>query len=232
MLEPVAHALSLAHDKGICHRDLKPGNVFVVGEPRGADFTVKLLDFGVATFFSDAWRTLGGRRRVVGANAFTPAYGAPEQFSSAYGVTGPWTDVFALALILVELVAGREPMGDLTTEELSRVATNPLRRPTPAALGVEVPPAAERVLAKALAVYPAERWQTVGTFWAALREALNPTVAEPPAATSSHPSLGVTPAGALLIALALAAAGMSGHDAAHGAARAATAEAHALADFR
>jgi len=101
LLQPIAHALALAHSKGICHRDLKPGNVVLLGDARSASCTPKLLDFGVASFFSDARRTLSGRRRSLPACGFTPSYAAPEQFSEAYGIAGPWTDVFALALLVV-----------------------------------------------------------------------------------------------------------------------------------
>jgi serine/threonine protein kinase len=207
LLDPLARALALAHAKGICHRDLKPGNVFVLGDPRGDDATVKLLDFGVASFFTDARRTID-RGPSVPQCGYTPSYAAPEQFSDAYGVTGPWTDVFALALIVVELVAGREALGDGSTEELSRVATNLGRRPTPAALGVSLPVGVEGVLDRALAVFPAERWQTAGSFWGALREALEHGV-PPDVPRLARPSPHVAPTVALLVAAALAASGVT-----------------------
>jgi serine/threonine protein kinase len=223
LLTPIAQALALAHAKGICHRDLKPGNVFVLGDPRARDCTVKLLDFGVASFFGDARRTMP--RRPVAAHAFTPSYAAPEQFSSAYGISGPWTDVFALALMFVELVAGREPIGDGPTEQLARIVTDPLRRPTPWTLGARVPDEIERVVARALSVYPAERWQTAGSFWQALRDAMraSPAVesapqAEPPPSSAAGPSGSpssraprIAPAAAIVLALALAASAASDH---------------------
>jgi serine/threonine protein kinase len=189
MLDPIACALALAHGKGICHRDLKPGNVVLLGDARSGVCTLKLLDFGVASFFGDARWGLPESNRWIDTNGtacgFTPSYGAPEQFSEAYGVTGPWTDVFALALLVVELLTGREPMGDGRTEDLARVAVDPRRRPTPRARGVDVPRAVEEVMARALAVYPAERWQTAGSFWTALRRAMHR-----PSATSSPPRPG------------------------------------------
>jgi serine/threonine protein kinase len=226
LLSPIAQALALAHTKGICHRDLKPGNVFVLGDPRASGCTVKLLDFGVASFFCDVGRTVP-RRYAVAAHAFTPMYAAPEQFSDAYGITGPWTDVFALALILVELLIGREPIGDGPTEQLARIVTDPVRRPTPRTLGASVPDEVERVLARALTLYPAERWQTAGSFWQALREALKaPRVERRPAplpSPSPSPSLPapsspapsrmtrVAPTAAVVLALALAVSAVSDH---------------------
>jgi serine/threonine protein kinase len=121
----------------------------------------------------------------VDAYGFTPSYGAPEQFSKTYGITGPWTDVFALALILVELVTGKEPLGNGTAEQMTRIATDPDRRPTPRAMGAKISDAVERVFSRALSVLPAERWQTVGTFWHALHEAM--AVVEAPARVSVTP---------------------------------------------
>jgi eukaryotic-like serine/threonine-protein kinase len=210
LLEPIAHALALAHRKGICHRDLKPGNIFVLGDARGDERITKLLDFGTASFFSDARRALSERWPALQSCAFTPQYAAPEQFSAGYGVTGPWTDVFALALIFVELVSGTEPMGDGTTDELVKVATDPKRRPTPRALALSVPDEVEAALLRALAVYPAERWQTAGSFWSALRDAMNAQVAKPvpPLAPRSRR---VAPAAAFAIALTMAASAISDH---------------------
>jgi serine/threonine protein kinase len=216
LLDPVAQALSLAHAKGICHRDLKPGNVVLLGTPRGPSCTPKLLDFGVAGFFSDMRWTLAQRGRSMHACGFTPSYAAPEQFSEAYGITGPWTDVFALALLVVELVAGREPMGEGTTEELGRVAVDPRRRPTPRALGANVPDAVEDVLSRALSVYPAERWQTAGTFWNALREAMKEQPGRPAAREGAvvvrERRAGTAPATAAAVALVLSLAVLASSD--------------------
>src|SRR5579883_928638 len=144
LLEPIARALEVAHGRGICHRDLKPGNLVLQGDARDAGVTtIKLLDFGTAGFFSEARRSLAASRadgsRARDVSGFTPSYGAPEQFSPAYGVTGPWTDVFALALIVVELVSGCEPMGEgRSLQEYAEAATDPRWRPTPRAIGADV----------------------------------------------------------------------------------------------
>jgi formylglycine-generating enzyme required for sulfatase activity len=172
LLDPAAEALALAHRKGIAHRDVKPGNVFVLGDARG-EGTVKLLDFGIAKVVSDAQKMAGSFTKTSGkVTSFTPAYGAPEQFSRTHGSTGPWTDVFSLALIVVEIVTGRDPLEGDDFVQLAVASANPDRRPTPRTLGASVSDEVEAVLAKAIAVKPADRWQTAGEFWNALRQAV------------------------------------------------------------
>jgi formylglycine-generating enzyme required for sulfatase activity len=171
-LDPAAEALALAHRKGIAHRDVKPGNVFVLGDPRG-DGTVKLLDFGIAKVVADVQKMAGSFTKTSGkVTSFTPAYGAPEQFSRTVGATGPWTDVFALALIVVEALTGREPLEGDDYVQLAVASGNPDRRPTPRTLGASVSDDVEAVLAKALAIKPSDRWPTAGEFWNALRQAV------------------------------------------------------------
>jgi len=171
LLDPAAEALALAHRKGIAHRDVKPGNVFVLGDPRG-DCTVKILDFGIAKVVSDAQKMAGSFTKTSGqVTSFTPAYGAPEQFSRTHGATGPWTDVFSLALIATEIATGREPLEGDDFLQLAFSSANPDRRPTPRTLGAQVTDEVEQVFRKALSVKPSERFQSGGDFWNALRQA-------------------------------------------------------------
>ena len=172
LLDPASEALALAHRKGVAHRDVKPGNIFVIGDARG-EATVKLLDFGIAKVASDAQKMAGTFAKTSGqVTSFTPAYGAPEQFSRSHGSTGPWTDVFALALIVVETLIGREALDGDDFVQLAVSSGNPDRRPTPRTLGASVSDEVEAVLARAVAVKPSDRWQTAGEFWNALRRAM------------------------------------------------------------
>jgi formylglycine-generating enzyme required for sulfatase activity len=173
LLEPAAEALALAHVRGIAHRDVKPANVFVLGDARADTSTVKLLDFGIAKVVQDVQKMSGAFSKTAGqVTSFTPAYGAPEQFSRSVGATGPWTDVFALALVIVELLTQRDPLDGDDFMVLAFSATNPGTRPTPRTRGAVVTDAVEAVVARALAVKPGERYATAGEFWNALRAAL------------------------------------------------------------
>lgn len=168
LLDPAAEALALAHKKGIAHRDVKPANVFVLGDPRGADTSVKLLDFGIAKVVQDAQK-MGFGKTAGHMTSFTPSYGAPEQFNRAYGATGPWTDVFALSLVVLEVLTGREPIAGDSLVQLAYASSDPGARPTPRTFGLRVSDEVEAVFQKSVAVKPEDRHQTVGEFWNALR---------------------------------------------------------------
>ena len=178
-LAPICAAVDVVHEHGVAHRDLKPANILVFGgDPRTGEAGVKILDFGVAKMMLDNQR-FQAALAVTGKalHAFTPHYGAPEQFSRRHGATGPWTDVYALALIAVELLAGREALQGNDLVELSTASCNDRTRPTPRTLGVSVPRAVEDVFRKALAVRPDQRFARARDFWAAFENALEGTPA-------------------------------------------------------
>jgi serine/threonine protein kinase len=168
LLEPAARALEAAHEQDVVHRDVKPANL-ILADVRGRK-TLKVLDFGVAKVMS----TATARRQAntgVSFQAFTLPYAAPEQLDSGRGGTGPWTDVYALALVFVEVIAGRRAYRGNDAPGVYLEAVDEQRRPTLRALGLEVPDEVERVLSRALAVDPRNRFTTAGEFWAALSAA-------------------------------------------------------------
>ena len=161
----ILKSLMESHAVGIVHRDVKPGNVFVctyAGEP---DF-VKVLDFGIAKVMTEAAENDSAFESTGHSlKAFTAHYGAPEQFSRRYGATGPWTDVFALALLFVEIVTGRRALEGVDAQELFVASADPDHRPTLGAMGVEASEELDAVLARALAVEPKARFRSCADFW-------------------------------------------------------------------
>jgi TolB-like protein/tetratricopeptide (TPR) repeat protein len=139
----VARGLSHAHARGIVHRDLSAGNVFLCD-----DGHVKLLDLGMAQAF--------GRRKVDGG---TPAYMAPEQWRGA--PEDERTDVFALGVMLYRMLAGEAPFPD--DEGRSAMGGRPAR-----ALEVPEAPGLSAVVARMLAKDPVERCRDAGEVMGAL----------------------------------------------------------------
>jgi TolB-like protein/Tfp pilus assembly protein PilF len=161
LLRPVFEAIAFAHRRGVVHRDLKPANIFLVASAAGP--VPKVLDFGIAKMVRGALEDAARGATTVGFPAFSPDYGAPEQFSR--GRTGPWTDVHALALLLTELVTGRPPYPAGDEDRLGQIMAE--RRPTPGSKGVQVR-GWEPVLARAMALRPSERYPSAEAFLQAL----------------------------------------------------------------
>ena len=190
LFAPVAQALSATHRRGVAHRDLKPENLFLCGELRHPDTYLKVLDFGVAKVLSEQVPRPAGEKAQRSQTAFTPWYGAPEQFMADYGSTGPWTDVFALALIMVEAMSFKRALSGDDVTILFGSAVNPEQRPTPRNKGVQVSDAVEAVFSRALCVEIDGRYQSMGEFWNELLLALDmPSIDMPhssPRLTSGH----------------------------------------------
>jgi serine/threonine protein kinase/Tol biopolymer transport system component len=143
----IAAALARAHAQGIVHRDVKPANVILT-----ADQQVKLLDFGVARLEDQS------RLTRAGAAMGTTAYISPEQFFGE--PAGPQADVWSLGVVLYEMVAGRIPFEGSSEKELVRSILQVEPRPLSAVAGA-VPAALDRIVKRALARRPAERYATM-----------------------------------------------------------------------
>ncbi len=151
-------ALSAAHAVGIVHRDMKPDNVFLVGEDPP---TVKLLDFGIARLTDPG----AANRTRTGVVMGTPAYMAPEQARGAK--VDHRCDVYAVGALIYRCVTGRELYNheDPAAVLMSVLTKEPDR---PRAIVPDLPEAAEIVIERAIARNPAERFQSMMELDAAL----------------------------------------------------------------
>lgn len=156
-------ALAEAHAAGIVHRDLKPGNLFLEVRRDGTR-SIKVLDFGVSKSLMEA----AGQLRLTQTASLigSPLYMSPEQLDAAKDVD-PRADIWALATILFELIAGRTPFYAETIPQLVHavMASSP---PSFATLGVSVPPELENVILHSLSKERTERHQNVADLARAL----------------------------------------------------------------
>ncbi|MCL2449298.1 MAG: serine/threonine protein kinase, partial [Polyangiaceae bacterium] len=152
-------AVAEAHDAGIVHRDLKPSNLFLAE----ADGTrvVKVLDFGISKMTQEPELPVTSTTMTFG----TPLYMSPEQLRSSRDVDAR-TDVWALGVILYELVAGMPPFRGTTTAAIAAIVAD--ATPSLSAVRTDTPSGLERVVATALAKSPERRFPNVEAFAAAL----------------------------------------------------------------
>ncbi|HLK91882.1 MAG TPA: protein kinase [Polyangia bacterium] len=152
--------LAHAHAQGIVHRDLKPENLILSGEP-GLEEHLRILDFGLA-------KLRDGPAMTAGMAVGTPSYMSPEQ-SGGTGTVDARTDLYAVGVLLFEILAGRKPFQSENVGELIY-----MHRESPPPRLREVAPASgysaelESLLAKALSKLPEDRYQSAAELAAAL----------------------------------------------------------------
>jgi serine/threonine-protein kinase len=160
----VADALSASHAKGIIHRDLKPDNIYLISRGRDTDF-VKVLDFGIAKLTGDS---PGSRKTRTGIVMGTPAYMSPEQCEGK-GNIDHRTDIYALGIVMYELITGRVPfLGEGYGEVLVQHLTKRPERPS--TVRGAIPPSVEAVCMKALEKKREDRFQSMEQFISAMRD--------------------------------------------------------------
>jgi serine/threonine-protein kinase len=189
-LRPVAAALSYAHEQGVLHRDIKPSNVIIDHEGQ-----VYLADFGLARIAHAGDSTLS-RDAMIG----TPQYISPEQAKGETGTLDARTDIYSLGVMLFEMLTGRVPFqADTPYAVVHDHIFTPL--PPPTSLNPDLPQAVERVLLKALAKEPEDRYPDAQRFLQAYETVLDElqALAEPepqpaPASAATTPAQVVVPA--------------------------------------
>jgi len=191
LVTTLAEAVQHAHDRGVLHRDLKPNNIILQGtkddpnetEPppgscqlRGESFIPRIVDFGLAKLLERGGPSETTTRQILG----TPKYMAPEQAQARHDDVGPTADVYALGVILYEMLTGRAPYEGATDVEVLRLAIDgDLTRPRQ--LRSDLPRDLEAICLKAMARSPAKRYRTAIDFTDDLRRFLEgkPTIARP-----------------------------------------------------
>jgi serine/threonine protein kinase/tetratricopeptide (TPR) repeat protein len=161
LLLALLDALAHAHARGVVHRDLKPGNVLLMGsgDPREG---LKLTDFGLAHAVEEQSRE-GTRESMAG----TPRYMAPEMFEGRWRTYGPWTDLYALGCMTWELIEGRPLFAGSTADALRR--QHLYEPPRPLRKHARLPERLDGWLARLLCKRPSERFQSsADAAWALL----------------------------------------------------------------
>ncbi len=164
LLQTLARAIGYAHERGVVHRDLKPGNILLqIAQdevPQSAICNLqsaipKITDFGIAKRLDLTLGTVTVRGLVVG----TPPYMAPEQARGDNEDVGPAVDIYALGVLLYEMLTGRPPFQGANAFETLRqvISDEPV---APSRLCPQVPRDLETICLKCLAKEPAQRYAT------------------------------------------------------------------------
>ncbi len=148
VIHQTALGLAVAHDKGVIHRDIKPGNLMITS--RGG---VKIADFGIALSHQDLSRKLTSSGEFVG----TPGYLSPEVCLAK--PVDQRSDIFALGIVLFEMLTGKMPFTDVSPLGLMLEVVK-ADIPDVRALNAEVDPELSRILGKMIAKDPAARYQS------------------------------------------------------------------------
>ncbi|HEY5947669.1 MAG TPA: protein kinase [Kofleriaceae bacterium] len=193
----IARALAAAHAKGIVHRDLKPENVFLIDRDGRPDF-VKIVDFGIAKVQPVEGSPDPAAPRLTRAGSVfgTPEYMSPEQ-ASGRGDTDHRVDIYALGVILYEMLVGKVPhKGESMIRTIAMQMLEPITPPSKVNPDLNIPPALEAIVMKALEKKREDRYATMNDLLAVLEE-IQPKLAAqqlslPPLPPGADPNL--TPA--------------------------------------
>jgi serine/threonine protein kinase len=166
ILEPLCDALTVAHDAGLVHRDVKPSNVILARDERGTLRPV-LLDFGLVKLVDQVGPGLTSSRSMLG----TPAAMAPEQMRGQ--PVDARTDVYALGLLVYHMLTGQPAFGGAPGVVQSYLQVHGAR-PRPSSK-VDIDPAIDEPVGRALAPDPAARFDSTRALYEALRAVIFPS---------------------------------------------------------
>ncbi len=178
-------ALEAAHAAHLVHRDLKPDNIFLANVP-GIGASVKVLDFGIAKLLDDE---AAAKLTATGMLIGTPLYMAPEQARG--DDVDQRADLYALGAVCYEALTGRPPFTGKNYNALLFSVLSETPQPIET-FRPDISPALSRIIARAMAKDPAERWQSAHEMAEALR-AMQPGEQGPMVRAASDPAMATAP---------------------------------------
>jgi serine/threonine-protein kinase len=183
ILRQAARGLAAGHRAGMVHRDVKPGNLFLLAGDQADDLHVRVLDFGIAQVAGDEGAT-AAQLTEYGRAPFSPAYASPEQMRGDDRIT-PASDVFSLGAVGYHLLTGLRPFtatdaGRMAMEAAESVRMLPERAP-------HLPRPLVEALQRAMAANPAQRFRDAAEFAEALSTGAPPRPSDAPMHTATTP---------------------------------------------
>jgi hypothetical protein len=167
ILQQAARGVNVGHRQGLIHRDVKPGNIFLVDDGDPGDEQVRVLDFGIAKMIDEEDTQTALTRD--GRAPLSPAYASPEQLLGDAQLT-PASDVFSLGAVGYQMLTGEKPFTEADRNRMGIGIAVPV--PSPRARNAAVPAEVEEVIRRALAHDPGARQPNAGAFADAVEAAM------------------------------------------------------------